>query len=259
MAETENNNPEANPTAPSADAEKQVKEFLDYVDKGGEVFIVGPTQRDVAANFTQENIVKFLAGQITLAQLQGMTMEEAYGLAAHGYRYYKEAKYHDARTIFEGLVVCNPYDSYFHTMLGAVYQELDMAQEAMIEYTTAIDLDPNALHAHVNRARLNTEQGKLDEALADLERAVALDPDNRDPATVRARALASALAQAFAEAKKILAASKPGAGQQPTTKAPEKTKSEAGPARSAAAAKPAQKKATKAEAPAGKEKTKAKR
>ncbi|MBJ80586.1 MAG: hypothetical protein CMH60_04640 [Myxococcales bacterium] len=154
-------------------------------------------------SFTSENLEKFIMGEITWAQLQGMTVDEAYNIAEYGYSLYQEARYHDSRAIFEGLIICNPYDDYFHSMLGAVYQQLDMKEEAAQEYTTAIDLDDESLHAYVNRGELLLQNGEFDRALDDLKRAIELDPDNQDPASVRAQALAMATANAIKELQKV--------------------------------------------------------
>ncbi len=194
----------ASPSDPALDA--QVDKLIAEVEAGAEVEIVGPAHRDLASTFTEDNIVRFLAGEITMAELYGMTMEEAYGLATFGYKFYQEGNFHKALKVFEGLVTSNPYDAYFRTMLGAVYQELDMNDAALIEYNTAIELDEAALHAYLNRANLLIERGQLELALNDIEKAVSLDPNNKDPATLRARALAQAMAQAFSEAQKIIAA-----------------------------------------------------
>src|SRR5205823_12471708 len=93
-------------------------------------------------NFTEENFKKFLFGKITWAQLEGMTMEQAYAIAEFGYTMYQQGRYKAARTLFEGLVIGNPYDPYFHAMLGAIYTKLEMHEEAAQEFSIAIELDP---------------------------------------------------------------------------------------------------------------------
>jgi type III secretion system low calcium response chaperone LcrH/SycD len=189
--------------ADAAIQDMDLDEMQEHIDKGE---VVLPSQRveDIEELYTPEKIDKFIMGDITWAQLQGMTMEEAYGIAEYGYGLYQEGKYHDARTVFEGLVLCNPYDAYFHNMLGAVCQQLDLEEEAHQAYSTAIDLDEENLHALVNRGELQLKNGEFDKALDDLERAIALDPDGNDPAALRARALAMATAKAMEALKDIL-------------------------------------------------------
>lgn len=158
---------------------------------------VTPKPRTIAETFTAENLEKFILGEITWGQLQGITVEETYSIAEYAYQQYQQGRFFEAAKLFEALVIFNPYDAYFHSMLGACYQMLDNKDLALIEYTSAIELDPNQIQARVNRAELRLQKGEFEPALDDLQRAVELDPKGDDPAGVRARALAAATAQAI--------------------------------------------------------------
>lgn len=183
--------------------ELNLEEVAEAVDKGEVELpeIVEPNPEDL---FTLERLEKFILGDLTFAQLQGMTMDEAYNIAEYGYSLFQEGRYHDSRTVFEALVYSNPYDAYFHTMLGAVYQQLDMKDEAAEEYTTAIELDVEHLHAYVNRGELLLQNGEFERALDDLRTAIELDPEGKDEAGMRARALAMATARALEEVQKLI-------------------------------------------------------
>ena len=150
-------------------------------------------------NFTEENFKKFLFGKITWAQLEGMTMEQAYAIAEFGYTMYQQGRYKDARTLFEGLVIGNPYDPYFHAMLGAIYTKLDLHEEAAQEFSIAIELDPEDINSYVNRGELLLQHGEFEYAMEDLKAAIDLDPEGKNPASLRARALAAATAAAIKE------------------------------------------------------------
>jgi len=150
-------------------------------------------------NFTEENFKKFLFGKITWAQLEGMTMEQAYAIAEFGYTMYQQGRYKDARTLFEGLVIGNPYDPYFHAMLGAIYTKLDMHEEAAQEFSIAIELDPEDINSYVNRGELLLQHGEFEYAMEDLKAAISLDPEGKNPASLRARALAAATAAVIKE------------------------------------------------------------
>lgn len=149
--------------------------------------------------FNQENFKRFVLGEITWAQLQGLTMEEAYAFAELAYTLFEQGKYDEAQTIFEGLVISNPYDAYFHAMLGAIYARKDMQEEAAEEYSIAIELDPENIAAHVNRAEILLQHGEFELAMEDLKAAIKLDPNGEDPAGLRARALAGATAAIIEE------------------------------------------------------------
>lgn len=165
----------------------------------GEIEVEYVDPPDPAANFTPENFKRFLAGEITWAQLEGMTMEQAYAIAEFGYTMYQQGRYKESRTMFEGLVIGNPYDPYFHAMLGAIYTKLDLHEEAAQEFSIAIELDPEDINSFVNRGELLLQHGEFEYAMEDLKAAIDLDPKGENPASLRARALAAATAAALKE------------------------------------------------------------
>ena len=184
------NNPTVGKPSTAAEGTVTQEEFEGALERG--LIQVTVERPDPSEAFTKENLEKFIFGEITWAQLMGMTMEEAYNVAEIGYGMYEEGRFHDARTIFEALVLSNPYDAYFHNILGAIYQQLDMKEEALEQYSIAIDLDPEAMHAFVNRGEMLLQDGQFDAAIADFKLAVSLDKSGSDPALVRARALVTA-------------------------------------------------------------------
>lgn len=150
--------------------------------------------------FTDENLTKFVVGEITWAELTGLTMQDAYSFAEIAYNLFEQGKYEQAQTIVEGLVISNPYDGYFHSLLGSIYGRKGMHEEAQEEYSIAIELNPADLAAHVNRAELLLQQGEIEKALMDLKKAVDLDPKGEQPFGIRARALAQATVSVLEEA-----------------------------------------------------------
>lgn len=62
-----------------------------------------------------------------------------------------------------------------HYCLGTVYGLQGRIDEAIEEYRKALALDPNLAHAHNELGRLYLRQGRLPDAVASLQRAVALD------------------------------------------------------------------------------------
>lgn len=194
---------EAEKEAVLAEVDKEVEsmtaeDVIKAVEKGEiEIEYVDPP--NPIDNFTEENFKKFLFGKITWAQLEGMTMEQAYAIAEFGYTMYQQGRYKDARTLFEGLVIGNPYDPYFHAMLGAIYTKLDMHEEAAQEFSIAIELDPEDINSYVNRGELLLQHGEFEYAMEDLKAAIDLDPEGKNPASLRARALAAATAAAIKE------------------------------------------------------------
>jgi tetratricopeptide (TPR) repeat protein len=167
------------------------QELLQMVDDG-----------EILSTWTPESFKKFVLGEITWAELTGLTMQEAYAFAEIAYNLFEQGKYDQAQTIVEGLVISNPYDGYFHGLLGAIYGRKGMHEEAAEEYSIAIELDPTNLSAFVNRAEILLQHGEIELALKDLKSAIDLDPKGEKPFGVRARALAAATASILEEAMK---------------------------------------------------------
>jgi tetratricopeptide (TPR) repeat protein len=151
------------------------------------------------AAFSEENLTKFVVGEITWAELTGLTMQDAYSFAQIAYHLFEQGKYDQAQTIVEGLVISNPYDGYFHSLLGSIYGRKGMHEEAQEEYSIAIELNPSDLASHVNRAEILLQHGEIEKALMDLKKAVDLDPKGEQPFGIRARALAQATASVLEE------------------------------------------------------------
>jgi tetratricopeptide (TPR) repeat protein len=193
---------------------------------------------EILSTWTPESFKKFVLGEITWAELTGLTMQEAYAFAEIAYNLFEQGKYDQAQTIVEGLVISNPYDGYFHGLLGAIYGRKGMHEEAAEEYSIAIELDPTNLSAFVNRAEILLQHGEIELALKDLKSAVDLDPKGEKPFGVRARALAAATASILEEAMKQhgieakpAAPKKAATKSAPTKAAPSKAASSKGPAK----------------------------
>lgn len=157
----------------------------------------------------EESVKGFLLGDLTLAQLEGMTAENLYAIADMGYDLLEEGKLGEAQKIFEGLNVYNPYDSYFHSALGSIYQKQGKKEEAIKSYRAAVELYPEDITSWTNCGELLLERSgelhketKVDDAVRYFEaaiecfkRALALDPKVTTPSALRARTLVEVTAQ----------------------------------------------------------------
>lgn len=152
---------------------------------------------NLADTFSPEHVEKFIMGEATLGQLYGISIEEAYSVAELGYTLMEQGRLKEAQTVFQGLIISNPYDAYFHTALGSIYQKLGIVDGAIEEYSISLGLDPAIVEAYVNRGELLIQVGYFEQAAKDFKAAIDLDPDGRNPAVNRARALASATAAAL--------------------------------------------------------------
>ena len=72
------------------------------------------------------------------------------------------------------LACINPH--FDHLRKGDSYADKGNWNEAIAEYTKAIELKPDFVEAYNNRASVYTDMGEYDKALADCTKAIELDP-----------------------------------------------------------------------------------
>ena len=143
----------------------------------------------LAETFTEENLQAFVTGEGTLAQALGVRAEEAYGIAQLAYNLLENGQLEDAASLAEGLVVLNPEDPYFHSLVASVYIRQERFDEALSFLDQALEIDADDLAARVNRGEIRLNRGEFKAALKDFQHAIAQDPEGKDPAGNRARML----------------------------------------------------------------------
>jgi tetratricopeptide (TPR) repeat protein len=109
-----------------------------------------------------------------------------------GFELYEQGDYESARFIFEELSEKDPAEAYYRTALGAIFLAEDELEAALENFNLALTLNPKDSAALVNRGEVHLRLGNIVEAAQDFARAVDLDPENKDPLTMRARLLAAA-------------------------------------------------------------------
>ncbi len=134
----------------------------------------------------------FARGEVTWAEVEGMTFEEAKAIAQVGCDLAAAGRLDEARIIFEGLVAGNPKDSASHAALGTVYQKLGRIEDAVAEYSAAIKTDAKNPIALANRGELRLKAGDR-EGFTDLAHAVEADPHGETSAGRRAKSLVKAI------------------------------------------------------------------
>jgi tetratricopeptide (TPR) repeat protein len=60
-----------------------------------------------------------------------------------------------------------------------------------------VELNADQIAPYVNRAEIYIRKMRVDDAVADLKKAIELDPEEKDPGANRARAIALGLHEAF--------------------------------------------------------------
>lgn len=152
---------------------------------------ISPEEAEKAAKLVE----RFIEGEITWAELQRIPPQALFQMAEHGYLQFQRGKLKEAETVFKGLSVLDHKNSYYHTVLGAIYQKMDKLGDALAEYTVAIEMNDKDITAHVNRGEIYYRCGYVEEPLADFERAIKLDPQGKDAWANRARFLKNLILQ----------------------------------------------------------------
>ncbi len=163
-------------TASNPEAMKELERQLEAIT---------PEQEEEAKKLYE----KFLKGELNWAELWDIRPEELAALAEQGYLKFKRGKFDDAEMIFKGLSAINDQNSYYHMLLGAIYQKLEKFGDALAEYTIAIEINPKDITAYVNRGEIYYKMGYFEEPLEDFEKAIALDKTEKNPWAIRAKHL----------------------------------------------------------------------
>lgn len=122
------------------------------------------------------------------AQPQESSQNGLSEMAALGHELFSRGKVHEARVVFEGLVVANPKDSFAQTMLGTVHLALQDLDRALECFEAALKVDPNDVAALVYRGEIRLNRKKTRAAADDFTRAMQVGADD-DPFVERARRL----------------------------------------------------------------------
>lgn len=144
---------------------------------------------------TLRKLKAFATGEVTWAEANGVTFEEARAIADIGCDLAAQGRLLEAKVLFEGLVEMNPRDAASRAALGTVYQKLGQLDAAVAEYSAAIGLDPAQPVALANRGEIRLQQ-RDQGGVEDLIAAAKADPGGATTAGRRARALVEAIAAA---------------------------------------------------------------
>lgn len=174
-------------------------------DKGQQVLkkLIERSPADIAKVQTPENLQRYLRGEVTIAELAGISGPELLEMAVVGFRMYQQGKLEEAKVVFQGLASLEPREAYFATALGAIYLAQEDLQQARKYFDVAIKLNPKDVSAHVNRGEVFLRMGNMDEAAQDFARVLDLDPQSKDPLTARARALVQATHETMTLAQRV--------------------------------------------------------
>lgn len=148
----------------------------------------------------EEDLNKFLNGEITLLELSKIPTHDLWGVAEIGYNLFEQGKTDKSKNIFDALIALSPKEPYFHIAMGAIYlQEKDL-DLALVEYNRALNLSPDNIRCLAIRGEIYLQQQRIEEAMRDFKKVLELDPKQKDPMTRRTGILISTIAEILGKA-----------------------------------------------------------
>ena len=140
-----------------------------------------------------ELLYAFLEDKVSIAELRGISREQLYQLADAGHVKFKHGRIDEAEKIFQGLIVLDHRNAYFHGMMGAVHQKRERPIEAILEYTQALKIDKRDIATYVNRGEIYLRHKNYKKAAEDFRNAILLDRSGINLWANRARSLVIAI------------------------------------------------------------------
>ena len=95
-----------------------------------------------------------------------------------GFDYLDQGQFDQAIAEFQTAIQLDPDDANAHYNLGLAYQKQDKLDEAAAANQEAIQIDPDLADAHNNLGLIYDTQGKPDQAIAEYQEAIRIDPDD---------------------------------------------------------------------------------
>lgn len=160
-----------------------------HTGRGAPLIDPTPARRRRLAYLFQQ----FVDDRVSLAELRGMKKEQLYQLAEAGYVKFKHGRVAEAERIYQALIVLDHRNAYFHAVMGAIHQRQRRPVEAILEFSRALQMDPEELSALVNRGEVYLRHKNYRKAAEDFRAAILLDPTGRHLWANRARSLVIAL------------------------------------------------------------------
>src|SRR3989344_2607284 len=172
-----------NIVAKNPKAEPSVDQFFEDLEKR----LKSVPKEEIEAG--AEKIKGFLEGKVGWGEVFNFTPEQIEQMAEIGYTHFKVGRYQDAERFFKVLTILDWDNFYYHSMLGSILQKQNRDGEAIVEYTQALESNPDDILSLTNRGEIFMKHGWVGDAKKDFEKAESLDPAGENKWANRARIL----------------------------------------------------------------------
>jgi tetratricopeptide (TPR) repeat protein len=150
---------------------------------------------------TQDRTGAAQAADRPLTPLFGLGKAELDAIEVLGFQLYEQGRTREADAIFEGLILLNDRMYQGYAGRGALALAEERLEEALTWLTQAAERNEGDPTVHANLGETLLRLGRFEEAAGQLEKALALDPEENDPAANRARAILAGMREIVREAE----------------------------------------------------------
>ncbi len=150
-----------------------------------------------------ELLSRFLEDKVSGAELIGVKRADLVHLAEAGHVKFRHGRLEEAEMIFQGLILMDHRNAYFHAMMGAVHQRRQRPVEAIMEYSQAIRINPRDIASVVNRGEIYLRSKNYRKAAEDFRVAILADMNGVDKWANRARSLVIAVKRSLETDRKV--------------------------------------------------------
>lgn len=136
-----------------------------------------------------EQFYRYINGEMSWAEIRKISRRLQKEVARVAYLKFKMREYDSAETLFKGLAVIDHRNWYYRAAMAAIYQRQRKYEQAIEEYTTALQLKPDEVTALVNRGECRAILKDFVGATVDLDRVLSLPLPENNPWVVRTKVL----------------------------------------------------------------------
>ena len=135
----------------------------------------------------------------------GLRPNQAQALAVMGSNFYQQGRHRSAESFFRFLIAMDSRSHYGYAGVGAVALSGGRLDEALQYLRKAAGLEPNDPTVHANLGETLLRKAMFNEAAAEFETALRLDPTESDPGANRARAVLKGMHMVLTEFRRTQA------------------------------------------------------
>jgi len=109
-------------------------------------------------------------------QQRVLTRFEKEGIKIRGLAYEEKGQYDEAISNYTKALEINPRDADAYYNRGVVYNRKGQSDEAISDFTKALEINPRDAHAYYNRGIVYNRKSQSDEAISDFTKALEINP-----------------------------------------------------------------------------------